>query len=239
MPSKIFRLLQANILIALSLFLLQATLRGQLGLYIHQRFQFLTYLAIAGLFLIGLVALFASFHRPSSPGHYHNPSAFELALLSLPVLIGLLIPVKPLGAAAIESKGINTALGNQPGETIAFEPAADERNILDWNRIFNSEQDLSPYLGENAKVTGFIYHDPRLPKGQFLVSRFILVCCAADAFAIGMVVSWPDAADLVQDAWVKVSGPVQTTEIDGQRLPLIQAEKVEGVEKPDNFYLYP
>ena len=120
-----------------------------------------------------------------------------------------------------------------------FETAADTRNILDWIRIFNSGSAPTPYLGQTAKVTGFVYHDPRLQANQFIVSRFVITCCAADASAIGMIVTWDQSSSLKESAWIEVKGPVQSAELGGQPIPLIQAVLVQPVQQPQEPYLYP
>ena len=76
--------------------------------------------------------------------------------------------------------------------------------MLDWIRLFNSQVDLTPHLGEDANVIGFVYEESRLPAGHFLVARFTVSCCVADAFAIGMAVDWPDK--LAVNSWVNVRG---------------------------------
>jgi putative membrane protein len=91
-------------------------------------------------------------------------------------------------------------------------------------------------------VTGFVYFDERLPVGQFFVSRIILSCCAADGFAVAMLVDWtPSAVSLEQDMWVHVTGPVDTAYLadDPEAIPLIKAERVEIIPAPDEPYLYP
>jgi len=103
-------------------------------------------------------------------------------------LLGALVPVRPLTTAAINSRGMSlaapTSLESQ--SLTALEAAPDDRTVLDWVKLFNHESDLSPYVGEQANVVGFIYHDERLNAGQFMLGRFVITCCAADAFAIGM-----------------------------------------------------
>jgi len=248
MSSRTYRFLQVFLLIALSLFLGMKILSSELGFYIHQRFQPLTVIAVLGLFLMGAALLVDTLRnaQADSGGHAHGHQhskrpPVEIAILFVPLLLGWIIPARPLGASAIDSKGVSATapLAEQGALPVTFEIAADERNILDWIRLFNSGEDLSSQLGQTAKVIGFVYHDPRLPEGQFLVSRFALVCCAADAFAIGMATAWPQAADLPPDIWVKVTGPVEETQVNGQRQPLIRAESVEVVDPPTNFYLYP
>ena len=123
--------------------------------------------------------------------------------------------------------------------TREFQSAADTRNILDWIVIFNSTDDLSPYVGQTARVTGFVYHDPRLPANQFIVSRFVITCCTADASAIGMIVNWNQSTDLKESSWVEVKGPVQASKLGGQPIPLIEASYVQSTPQPDQPYLYP
>ena len=98
--------------------------------------------------------------------------------------------------------------------------APDDRTVLDWIKIFNYNQDLTPYLGKQANVVGFVYHDPRLKTGQFMVGRFAVTCCVADAFAIGMAVDWAGSGAFTDNSWVDVKGPVDTVTIDGQKVPL-------------------
>jgi uncharacterized repeat protein (TIGR03943 family) len=157
------------------------------------------------------------------------------------LLIGLLIPAKPLDSSAVSAKGLTTSspLVSSDASSSLFETESEQRNILDWVKLFYFGEDLNPYIGQQASVVGFVYFDERLPQGQFFVSRFILSCCAADGYAVGMVVEWPEAASLAQDTWVQVRGPVDAVSLDDGISPLIRAEAVELVAQPDQPYLYP
>jgi len=73
----------------------------------------------------------------------------------------------------------------------------------------------------------------------FLVSRFAVTCCSADAMAIGLLVRWPEAASLESNAWVRVRGPVEVGSLRGNPTPLVAAASLEGVEAPAQPYLYP
>lgn len=237
-------------MILLSIFLVQKILTGKLDWYIHQRFMPLTVLAVIVLLVIGLT-VFRTAHNTLPDDHDHDEhehhdhkhtvSSWGLVIAMLPLVIGVLIPAQPLNTTAITGKGISSAPPIAAGgsTTVSFDQAADDRNILDWIRLFYSQDSPSTYLGQSANVIGFVYHDPRLKDGQFLVSRFAIVCCTADAFAIGMVVDWPKSASLPNDQWIKVKGLVQSTELDGQKLPLIQATSIEPVQPPDQPYLFP
>jgi uncharacterized repeat protein (TIGR03943 family) len=248
MSIRTYHAFQALLLAALGLFLLQKIVSGTLFWYINQRFMILVLLAGVGCLWLAQTAWqnlrqaktehdHASVHE-----HDHRPaSAWNLAIIALPVLLGLLIPARPLGTSAIANKGINTnaPLSSDKPSALTFNLAPEARTVLDWVRAFNYESDLSIFTDQPADVVGFVYHDPRLPAGQFLVGRFALNCCVADATAIGVAVAWPDENALADNSWVRVRGAVQATTLNGKSLPLIQAVSVEQVAEPDQPYLYP
>jgi putative membrane protein len=175
---------------------------------------------------------------------HHQPAdipSAALILLSIPLILGIFVPAQPLSAASLNTRGMSLSAPSslEQGAVTTMEIAPDDRTVLDWVKIFNYEQDLSPYLGASANVVGFIYHDPRLENGQFMVGRFIITCCAADAFAIGMAVNWPEGEGLSDNTWVNVKGTVGVLTIDGQKVPVINAQEVITVDAPAQPYLYP
>lgn len=117
--------------------------------------------------------------------------------------------------------------------------APEARTVLDWLRAFDVAADPTQLDGAPADVIGFVYHDPRLEAGQFLVARFTVSCCVADAFVLGVAVDWPRADELESNGWVRVRGPIYASTVDGQMLPRIAAEQVESVPMPEQPYLYP
>jgi putative membrane protein len=72
-----------------------------------------------------------------------------------------------------------------------------------------------------------------------MVGRFTVTCCAADASAVAMIVEWPEAAALPDNAWVRVRGPVSAAALNGKPIPLITAASLEEVEQPEHPYMYP
>lgn len=255
MNPKLYRFLQAGLLVGMAAFLLVKILDGSLVWYIHQRFWPLTVAAVALLFVMGIMSLQAT--RRATGGHDHDhdhshehhdhdhshdhPEPWGLFFLALPLVVGILVPARPLDSSAVDSKGLVSAaplVANAAGDP-RFGVAPEDRNLLDWNRIFYSGQDVSPYLGQVANVSGFVYRDETLGQNRFMVGRFAIMCCSADAFAIGMAVEWPQAAQFEKDTWIQVRGPVQLIEVDGVSTPIIHAETVERIEQPDSPYLYP
>jgi uncharacterized repeat protein (TIGR03943 family) len=252
------RSLQALVLAGLGLFLLQKLWSGTLYWYINQRFVWLIVLAAAGLLALAALVLprprraaeaeHAHDHDHDHP-HDHDHDHAEgsaapvwgLLLVAVPLALGLLIPAKPLGTAAIANKGINTTAPLTAGGSapVQLELASTDRTVLDWVRAFNYASSPADYNGQAADVVGFVYHGAGLPEGQFMVSRFAVTCCAADAVAVGLMVAWPDAAALADNSWVRVRGAMAVGTLAGRPTPLIEAEQIEGVAAPDQPYLYP
>ena len=256
MDRRSYRLLQFLVLMGLGVFLSVKFLSGSLSWYINQRYMPLTIVAILGLFGMAITVAF-SVRKPSHT-HDHGDmdhdhlehtsrerervsSAWGVVFIFIPLIIGLTIPAKPLSASAISNRGLSSGAPLSAGgvKKADLNQAPEDRTVLDWIKLFNYQSDLSPYLGQVANVIGFVYHDTRLPAGHFMVSRFAITCCVADAFAIGMVVQAPSGDTYTDNTWIDVKGPVQSIDVDGHKLPLIVSGSITSVQAPQQPYLFP
>ncbi len=224
MDRRFYRFLQFLVLAGLGIFLSAKYFSGNLSWYINQRYMPLTIIAILGLFGMALTAVFSArkpphTHDHGDEDHGHEDqapeeaervnSAWGIVFIFIPLIIGLTIPAKPLSASAISNRGLSSGapLSAGGGKQANLNQAPEDRTVLDWIKLFNYQADLSPYLGQNANVIGFVYHDTRLPAGHFMVSRFAITCCVADAFAIGMVVQATTEDTFPDNTWIDVKGP--------------------------------
>ncbi len=193
------------------------------------------------VFIIGLTRL-PKFQKDNheQPQKFDIPGA-TLILMIIPLILGVLIPPQPLSTSSLNTRGMSlsapVSIGQQSIQTMDITP--DDRTVLDWIKLFNYETDLSTYMGKPANVIGFVYHDPRLNTDQFMVGRFVITCCAADAFAIGIAVNWPESVNLEDNTWVNVKGTVDVMTIDGRKVPVIHAQEVNPIQAPEQPYLYP
>ncbi len=244
---------KALVLLALAVFLYTRLADGTLFFYINQRFMVYTILAVVGLVLVAIS--YRTALRRTNEVHNHGDHGEEehshhsltwagLALVVLPMVLGILIPPQPLGAAALENREINVT--TQPRNVLpaavraAAQKNAADRNLLDWLNAFTASSDpVQEYTGQPVDVIGFVYHDERLADDEVLISRFIVSCCVADANVAGMIVRWPGAAELAADQWVEVSGMLEPGQFDGQKVPTLAAQSVTPVEVPQQPYLYP
>lgn len=233
--------IQSLVLGGLGVYLLHKIVSGTLYFYINQRFTWLVLLGGISLLVLGIVA----WPRKASLGgehhHQHAQGGWSLVVLSIPLLLGFLVPARPLDSSALDARGLTTNALVGVGGQVAVElnQPSDQRNVLDWVRAFNYATDPVIYEGEQADVIGFVYQDARLPEGQFLVGRFAVSCCVADAFAVGMIVQSAEASRWAANQWVHVVGKVQVGSLDGVAVPLILADSIKEVSIPPQPYLFP
>lgn len=257
MKSRRTRTFQALILALLGFFLLERVWSGKILLYINQRFVILVVLAGIGLIAVAQ-AVFVERRKqegmeetgePESvdAGHEHlethrHGTNASLIWLLVPLAFGLLIPARALGTSTLANRGIQVTapfqVQNSTGIT-ALETPARNRTVLDWIRAFHTAGDPWTLANEPADVIGFVYHDPRLRLDQFLLGRYTVACCIADAAAIGITVDWDPAATLENNTWVRVKGVIQVGQLEGQNVPVIRASQVMPIQEPDQPYLFP
>lgn len=238
------KLLKTTALIALGLFLYTRIVNDTVLFYINERFVSLTMAAAIGLVLVGLGFFF---YNGNTHDHDHNHEHdamnwWGLLIVVIPIILGLLVPPQPLGASALDTREINigTLSSVAPPNTDQTRQGivSGERNILDWLYDFQRISDISTFTGQEAHVIGFVYRDERFAENTFMVSRFTVSCCVADAAPVGLIVSWPEGDALLEDQWVDVSGQFASGEFADTQMPILLASDVLTIEPPSQPYLY-
>jgi uncharacterized repeat protein (TIGR03943 family) len=96
--------------------------------------------------------------------------------------------------------------------------------LIEWVRTLNVYPEPDAYNGQKAKITGFVVHLPGLPDNYLYLSRFILTCCAVDAYPVGIPIKLPQPrSNYPPDTWLEIEGEM-ITEI----LPSININKSEN-----------
>src|SRR5439155_19337874 len=140
-------------------------------------------------------------------GHMHPRITLPLlCILAAPLVFGLLVSPRPLGASAVGGD----LTPNAPADSsVAAGSNSLDWTVVDWLRVFYYSGNPDRLNGREADVIGFVYRRDGDPKGQFMVARFVMSCCSADAQAVGMPVEWSGADDLPLDRWIRVRGRVK------------------------------
>lgn len=117
-------------------------------------------------------------------------------------------------------------------ETIKF----TEENYIAMTTII--DQNPEKFVGKKVEILGFVFREHDFNEDQFVIARFGLSCCVADASVFGTLASFPEANQYGDDKWVKLKGTLSTTTYQDWMLPSIDVASIEVVEQPETPYVY-
>lgn len=93
-------------------------------------------------------------------------------------------------------------------------------------------------IDERLVTRGMVYRVDGVPDGYFLLFRFKITCCVADAEPLWILVGHKDADQFASDQWLRVEGTLRTREVEGEPMALIEATSITEIEEPKDVYLY-
>lgn len=120
-----------------------------------------------------------------------------------------------------------------------------KNNIIEVNQrnfVFSLDElidNTDKYDGKEIEITGFVYRNKDLKENEFIIGRFMMVCCAADMQIAGIRCDNNNLESFNNDTWVKVKGKIKKDTYDGAVDPLIVVEHIEKDPNPDTSYVYP
>jgi len=233
------------ILLGMGIYLTILILTGNLTNYINLRFAWLAYVGAGIFYLLGLVNLYGMLYpQPDEMDDYLSQSAGNynitwgiIAIVAFPLMLAVLVPSRPLGVEAVNGGISLNPVGVQSASAFSRDPL--DRNILDWLREFSRTDTPAEFNGQEVRVTGFVYREPTFLDDDFMVSRFTMSCCVADAFAIGLPVTFANSEQFTDGTWVEVQGKLRANDFGENFVPVVYATSVETIKEPTQPYLYP
>lgn len=226
---------------------------GQIVYLLHPDYMWLSNSAGIVLLAMAIFKVMRQSKRPASPTQPSNlqhvsllPKGWSSGLLLMIGLLGLLYTPKPFASDIALQRGVTDVVAVTRSQPQAFRVSvkSEEKSIVDWVRTLNVYPEPDEYTGQAVDVSGFMIHPPDLPDNYVLISRFILTCCAADAYPVGLPVKLDgesvknNRADYPADEWFQVKGKMGTEDINGDRRLTILATEIETIEEPRNPYDY-
>ncbi len=251
-------MLKMMILLGFALFLGAILITGDVTRYVHPRnIPFIAF----GAVIMAVIACFYALEL-FRPGH-KKTRALPLLFFVVPLLMAFALPAQAfdsessnVGSVSLQNPGPGSAPAADSGQAEAT-PAPTAPQLSDTGPalqngtvVMESDNfypwletlydDTGAYVGKRIEVVGFVYRDAdRMGEGAFVPARLMMVCCAADMTPVGLLCLYDGADRLKQDAWVKVTGTVGTTKLDGETIPCIRNAKVEPADAPAEDYIYP
>ncbi len=204
----------------------------------------LVFLLVAGL--AGMTFFYVCFlFPPPSGGCGHgcdHPTGYtfaELGVLAIPLLYVFSAPTQGLGTHAMEKRMTLIDLSEirklppvQLWEDDGVpQGEGKEINIRDLVMAGNV------WDGKVVTTEGMVYRDDTLGDDRLLLFRFLMTCCAADAFPVGVVVERKDLGDYVNDTWLRVTGVAEIRIYGEQKKLFIRPRVISPIERPANPYL--
>jgi len=239
-------LFQAFLLLGYGLYLLYLCYSTKINFFVHPDYA---YLALGGgyglvlLFVIGIINFFVGKKNCSDCNDFTSQRFFSLNnfLVLLPLIVALMTQPRALSSATALNRNlrldVDSVFGRQISVATQFVIDTQKRSMIDWIRLFNQDPEPDHHKDLKAKVVGFVLRDNTLPVDHFMIARFVISCCAADARPVGLIVQYdPAKFNFKNDEWIEVSGTFASEEVGGQRQPVLVLESYKVVPIPENPY---
>lgn len=221
---------------------------GKLGLLLHPDYMWLSNTAsIVLTVLAGFKAWQLLFQRqvPKEVNLQHFslfPKGWSSAILLAVAVFGLVFTPRPFSSETALERGVTETLVATRAQPQQFGNVSrpEERSLVGWIRTLNVYPEPDAYAGQPARVDGFVIHSPDLPDSHFVLARFIITCCAADAYPVGLPVKLPegDRSAYPPDTWLSIEGQMTTETLNDERRLVIAAQTLTEIPEPANPYDY-
>jgi uncharacterized repeat protein (TIGR03943 family) len=157
-----------------------------------------------------------------------------LGLLLIPVVVVAASPVTSLGSFAVDRRAsFASAFVSSSGDISSGELSlADVAGATRVPELMNA---LVGRAGEEVSFVGFVDRDEGMPADEFMLTRFMISCCVADALTVQVRVTGAPPGEFEPDDWVRVTGALYPVE----REVIVDASSVEPVPRPKDPYLNP
>lgn len=190
--------------------------------------------------------------------HHHDHAAGSpwksillYGLFAFPLLLGFCMPDMTLGSALAAKKGMNLSSAAAVKTAASNEDYAEYARALYPLDVIPVPEELyietittldlyaDQFAGKTVKLSGFVYRDDSMNDRQFVIGRFSVECCSADAAPFGVLVQSARAGAYATDQWVEVTGTLGKSTFNGDVLTTIVAERITAIEPPKEQYVYP
>lgn len=239
-------------IIAWGILLLKYWLTGQIKLLIHPDYFWMVVVTGVSLLVVGALKaweqLAQQLHRTpngnSAPSLAHItllPAAWSTTLLLFVAIAGLLITPKVFSSQTAIQRGVTESITMTRSKPQTFRTSTkpETRSLVDWVRTLNVYPEPDAYAGQKVKVQGFVVYPGDLPEQYLLISRFVITCCAADAYPVGLPVKLTEnRKSFAPDTWLEVEGKMITETLKGKRQLTIEASSLKKIPAPENPYDY-
>jgi putative membrane protein len=172
--------------------------------------------------------------RTAHPEPARGRDLGAVALLLVPVVVLTASPVTSLGSFAVDRRASFASAFVSSSEDIATGDLS-LADVAGATRVPELMNALVGRAGSEVSFVGFVDRDADMPADEFMLTRFMISCCVADALTVQVRVTSAPPGEFQPDDWVRVTGALYPVE----REVIVDATEVEAVPRPENPYLNP
>lgn len=173
--------------------------------------------------------------RGPRPEPLKRSDAWRLGVIVLPVVLTAALPPASLGSYAASRRSSFVSSGYT---STAADIESGELSLVDVAGALRSREAMGALVqraGSEVSFVGFVARDSGMPADEFMLSRFLVSCCVADALSIQVRIVGAPPGELAEDDWVRVTGALYPL----GREVIVDAADVTKVERPKRPYLNP
>ncbi len=230
--------------------LLEYWINQKLSLLIHPSYNPLS--VIAGILLLTIAAYRAwtliqqSKSRQPLPAVPHLsilPNGVGSVLLLIVALMAIVITPQPFTSQTAIQRGVGDIVTNTQVKPQSFRVTTkpEDRSLIDWMRTLQVMPEPDTYAGQKVKVQGFVVYPDNFSPQYFRITRFIVTCCAADAYPVSLPVKLMsgDRTQYPKDSWFEIEGSIIVETVANQRQIVIQVQNTpKPIAQPARPYDY-
>jgi putative membrane protein len=161
--------------------------------------------------------------------------ALGIGLVVAPVVVVLALPQGALGSYAASRRSSFVGAGFVSSDE---DLASGELSLIDIAGAVRSREGmeaLAQRAGSEVSFVGFVTRDDATAADEFMLTRFLISCCVADALSVQIRVVGAPPGQFDEDEWVRVTGTIYPL---GQEIA-VDATEVVSVPRPKDPYLSP
>lgn len=220
------RLIRGLALSAWALLFAWLWLSGKATMYVGPRTIWVVWFGAIAL-TVAAVAVLAGVRGPAPGRGVTRRDLLAMTALMAPVLCAVAIPAPLLGSLAVSQKAVGgiaadrlRAERDHPSLYAIAAASAQPEKAADFG--------IRP--GMRVDIDGFV--SGQVP-GGIEVSRFLAMCCAADAVPYSITATTPPGeAAYANDTWLQLRGTVR----EGEEGFVLEATSVSAIDPPSNPY---
>jgi uncharacterized repeat protein (TIGR03943 family) len=238
--------LESCAIAAWGILLLKLWLAGQLYLLVHPNYILLTVTAGLGLTVVGIAEAWRvakqrnGYANTQQHVNLIKPS-LSSSLLLIVAIAALSINPRPFTSEKAIHRGVidNIADARTIPKSFRASNRPEERTLVEWVRTISAYPEPDAYKGQKVKLTGFVVHAPDQPDNMFLITRFVITCCAADVYPVSLPVKIAESRSIYPpDRWLQIEGQTDVETTNGKRQVVIVASNITAIAEPKNPYDY-